>query len=533
MAQPFIFHRSVLNAASFAPQAAPNGSIPRGSIFSVFGRNLGPASPVGVSAFPLQTTLGGVSIEVCQGATCVAAIPLFVSAGQVNAILPSNAPLGPVSVRVTHDGAAGNFSPAEVVESGFGTFSVSSAGFGPGVVQNFVDQGVTPLNSAEATARPGQTVILWGTGLGAALGPDNVAPQAGDLPVEVEIWVGGVPVTVKRYSGRTPCCAGVDQIVFDIPATAPTGCYVPVTLRTGGVVSNTTTIAITAEGQGTCSDPFSPLSAARAGGRVGLVLMERVRWQLAPFLPLVVTSDGFGGLLQNEPAGPWHFNRLYSLPPPGSCAGYTFNTGEISVEWLAALPASGSAISAGEALTVDAPGREEPVGRNMRLNGFYTGLLGTSLTLEPPLPLIWGESETTRVSAPGGPDVAAFAVDIPAPPRLTWTNREAAQALRRGQPTTVSWTGGDPDGLMVIAGLSNNEVNLASAAFVCTERTAAGTFTIPGYMTGALLAPGPGLTPGGLALGAMRPAAASFSADGLDVGLGVFLAVEEEAFDVP
>jgi uncharacterized protein (TIGR03437 family) len=110
-AQPFIFYRGIVNAASFAPQGLPNRSIARGSIFSIFGRNLGPAQGATVSEFPLGTNFQGVSIEVCQNANCVAALPLFVSAAQVNAIMPSNAPLGAVSVRVTFNGQAGTSRP--------------------------------------------------------------------------------------------------------------------------------------------------------------------------------------------------------------------------------------------------------------------------------------------------------------------------------------------------------------------------------------------------------------------------------------
>jgi len=39
-------------------------------------------------------------------------------------------------------------------------------------------------------------------------------------------------VLLPRDRGRTPCCAGLDQIVFTLPADTPNGCYVPVTVRT-------------------------------------------------------------------------------------------------------------------------------------------------------------------------------------------------------------------------------------------------------------------------------------------------------------
>ena len=60
---PQISYRGVLNAADFLPAGLPGGSIARGSIFSIFGANLGPANSPAL-AFPLSTTLGGVSARV-------------------------------------------------------------------------------------------------------------------------------------------------------------------------------------------------------------------------------------------------------------------------------------------------------------------------------------------------------------------------------------------------------------------------------------------------------------------------------------
>jgi len=84
---------------------------------------------------------------VTQGANTVNAIPLFVGAGQVNAIMPSNAPLGKVSVSVTFNSVKGPPSPATVVNASFGIFTINAAGFGPGAIDNFVSGSQQqPLN---------------------------------------------------------------------------------------------------------------------------------------------------------------------------------------------------------------------------------------------------------------------------------------------------------------------------------------------------------------------------------------------------
>ncbi|MCZ6653371.1 MAG: hypothetical protein O7D91_10140, partial [Planctomycetota bacterium] len=48
-AEPLIFFRGIVNAASFMPPDAPGGAIARGSIFTVFGTGMGPVTPAQVS----------------------------------------------------------------------------------------------------------------------------------------------------------------------------------------------------------------------------------------------------------------------------------------------------------------------------------------------------------------------------------------------------------------------------------------------------------------------------------------------------
>src|ERR1035438_4786285 len=113
-AQPFINYRGVVNAASFSPPGLGGTEIARGSTFSIFGQGIGPATLAQVSSFPLPTTLAGVSVKVIQGNTSIAAFPVVVTANQVNAIMPSNAPLGRVSIQVTFNSATSNTTAATV-----------------------------------------------------------------------------------------------------------------------------------------------------------------------------------------------------------------------------------------------------------------------------------------------------------------------------------------------------------------------------------------------------------------------------------
>jgi uncharacterized protein (TIGR03437 family) len=252
---PLIYNRSTTNAGSYMPAGLPNGTIAQGSIFTVFGNRLGPSTGVSANSFPLGTTLGGTTINVVQGSTTVAAIPVYVANGQINAIMPSNAPLGNASLQVVNGNGKGNLSPVRIVGSQFGIFSALGSGQGPGILQNFIAETNQPINSPTIVAQPGQTMILWGTGLGPVSYPDNQAPQAGNLPVKTEVFVGGVSAAIQ-YSGRTPCCSGTDQLVFQVPANAPQGCWVPVYVRTAGTnVSNFVTMAI-GPNANSCSTDF-------------------------------------------------------------------------------------------------------------------------------------------------------------------------------------------------------------------------------------------------------------------------------------
>ena len=208
LGQPVIYARGIVNAASSLPSGIPAGSIARGSLFTIYGRNLGPAAGVSASVYPLQTTLSGVSITASNGPESVNVLPVFVSAGQINALMPSNAPLGALSLRVRVGTAQSNPLTMRVAATSPGIFTARGTGAGPGVLQNFVTQADQPVNTPQTAAKPGQVITLWATGLG-PVANDTVAPTAGDLPTPVEVVVGG-KAAAKLYSGRAPCCAGTD-----------------------------------------------------------------------------------------------------------------------------------------------------------------------------------------------------------------------------------------------------------------------------------------------------------------------------------
>src|SRR5438477_13153494 len=88
IAQPRIRAGGVKNAASYAAQGLPNAAIAQGSIFSVFGDNLGPDTAEFGFNYPLPTVtpVGKVSVTATVGGTATQAIILYSGKTQINAV---------------------------------------------------------------------------------------------------------------------------------------------------------------------------------------------------------------------------------------------------------------------------------------------------------------------------------------------------------------------------------------------------------------------------------------------------------------
>ena len=238
---PFIY--TVENSASYG------ATIAQGSLFVVFGSFFGPPQLVQADTYPLPTQLGGVSITVTSGPVTVTCPMIYATADSAAAILPSNVPVGAAKLTLTNNQQATFLpTPVTVVASAAGMFSLSSSGQGPGV---FTGIDGAP-KTFTASAKTGDIVTAWATGLGPVSGPANALPASFPAFSSVEVFVGTQPANVI-YAGRSGCCVGVDQISFQIPP-AVQGCYVPVAVRSGGTISNFVSIAVSSDG-GPCSDP--------------------------------------------------------------------------------------------------------------------------------------------------------------------------------------------------------------------------------------------------------------------------------------
>jgi uncharacterized protein (TIGR03437 family) len=472
--QPILYNRGTYNAASLAPSGLPNAPIARGSVFSVFGENLGPAQSPALS-FPLSATLGGVSISVTESGVVTQAFPIFVSATQINAVMPSTVTAGPATLRVTNQSKKSNAITIRIANSGPGIFAVSSGGYGPGVIMNYLSASNQPVNSLMAPAAPGQVITIWGTGLGPVTYPDNVAPTAGNLATAVTLSIGGQPSEVS-YSGRAPCCSGIDQIVATVPKSVPLGCWVPVSINAGGVVSNTATMAIAVSGAASCDDAGNPLSKlVRTPGTQAFIHLEQVN-----DIENIVTATPITGAVTNiysrfytRPNSPFNFDPYMSYPPAGTCLVHqTTGDSSITQSLRGALPAGASV---------------NPQPNQTYNNGNQT------LSIPPTSPLfdqtVGGTVDSTSfgLSAPGagasftidpsGPNQAVLAINTEPPP--AWTRPNSILAVTRSSPLALTFTPGDTSAPIAILLYAYAAAINATVEVRCMVAPGAGSFTIP------------------------------------------------------
>ncbi|WP_031498968.1 hypothetical protein [Bryobacter aggregatus] len=521
---PVITYRGVLNAASLAPPGLPNGGIARGGIFTIFGSDIGPATPATVNEFPLAPVFQGVSITVSQGGTSVSAIPIFVSANQINAILPSGVPLGTVSMRVGFNGRLSAPAAVEVVENAPGIFAISSGGYGPAVVQNFNSATDQPVNSLDTSAARGQVITIWATGLGKVPFADNVAPTAQNLDVAVTVTIGEHDA-LRSYAGRSPCCAGVDQIVVRIPDDAPLGCYVPLRVKAGNGVSNTATMAIASTAGAKCSDSFNPFSSLiRNTRKQGFILLDRIQNYVDSYITTVEqnTTDSVRAYFVNRDASPFAFDPQFSYPPPGSCTVQQTTGNLLRGAPLRGTPANALDAGASLQLTTKFNGNAE-IGRITNPQTGYAAVVGSLRSSDGVglLKLDFPDMTTLSFSGPlGSASIQPNTANL-----FAWAGRTPLDRLRRNVPQRITFTPNDFNAVAALSIVAYSAMHNASTALTCLAAPGADTFSLSpdllanlpisyGRPDGSLAVIGIGVVP--------LARAVPFTSSGLDAGLALF-----------
>ncbi len=560
-AQPVISTTGVVNGASFIPTDFPGGAVAPGALITILGANLGPAAPQSASTFPLPLQLGGTDVVVNGSLPCPL---LYVSAQQVNCQLPAdlNGDQIQLKLRTRDQDQLRESAPVSVPLAGsnFGFFTMNGNGRGPGVALN-QQSGAGPQyqqNGPLATAKPGQVMLMYGTGLGATNPPvASGQPASGLMPAvsQPQVFVGGVQAQVQ-YAGRAPGYAGVDQIQFQMPPNVPPGCAVPVLLRIQDRIhnqaldSNIATVAVNATGL-QCQDAVETVAA----GSHGTVVLASGLGHLG----MGQGPNGMGGGNQGMGSGGQGNGPVGFGPSPGilpHAFGYGFQQGhgngtdvivarfvkfggfgDIGVPPAAtgscnvyfqgprANPdlflGSGQLLDAG-VLTLTTP--------KSTLRILPDTIAGLGVLYEEALPEPLGAGGYS-VAGAGGMDVGAFGpVSLNVPTLLSVsTTLTAGTTISKSAPLNLAWSGGNSGDLVLIYGRSykldpgvqapvNDPGQFRSMAFVCSTTAGAAQFTVPSDVLAQLPA-------GQLSLTVTHMPSASgiarFQAAGLSLG-GVF-----------
>jgi uncharacterized protein (TIGR03437 family) len=465
-AQPTINPNGIVNSASYLAPGLPGSGIAQGSIVTISGTGLGPATATAApGVFPLPTTLAGTTVVITARGAASNAVILYTSDRQVAAILPSTIPVGTAKVTVTFNSETSASATIQVVTSAFGVFTFNQRGFGQAVASDTAYRANTIVH----TFHPGDLVVLWGTGIGPIESSDSGPPPVGNLAA-AQVYVGNTAATV-HYHGRSGCCAGVDQIVFEVPAGVE-GCYVPVGVHAGDVMSNIATIAVSSTGK-TCSDSIlgGDLIAKLASGQTvnfGYVRLEEG----------LGGDVGFGTFSEYtaETAG---------LAQYGVSSGYCVScqSGTLSCAYGLSDFSPGQ-VDAGPALTVQGFGRTVSVS-NLG-GGTYFNILNASDGSR----YLWGGLNYS-VTGPGGSVIGSFSVaDKLNSTAALIASPGSGQSVSLKNDLTVQWSGGNPNqqnGFFTIGGVSfADAAQTQYMEFQCTAPISANQFTVPAWVLSTL-----------------------------------------------
>ena len=229
----------VANAAGFAP----NRPVAPGSIISIFGFSLAEFTG-SATTIPLPVALKHVSVSFDGPEFAYPGRMFFSGQGQLNVQVPwETAGLGAVDIKIRIEDTVSGIFRLDLSESAPGIFDFVLNGERWGIATHANGSVVTPANAA----RPGETIIVYGTGLG----PVDVEQQSGEPAGSSPLTrTRGVP-TVRfgdasgrvTFSGLSPGFVGLYQVNVEIPPNLPPGDYI-VTLTISGAASNEVRIAV-------------------------------------------------------------------------------------------------------------------------------------------------------------------------------------------------------------------------------------------------------------------------------------------------
>lgn len=231
----FVNPRGVVNAASGAPGV---DAISPGEFIAIYGSGLAAGTVSSLPPYPFM--VGQVTVQIGN----LPAPIYFVSAGQIDCLVPYGVTGTSVTVVVNNNGILSNTVTVPLAKTSPGIFSLDTTGTGDGAILHLNN---TVVNAASPAIK-GEIVQLYMTGLGALTTPlaDGHGATAADFAVTpLAIYVNGVmvPAASVLYDGVSSL-PGLYQINFQVPVNLIVTGELPLAILTPDAFHDQVNIAV-------------------------------------------------------------------------------------------------------------------------------------------------------------------------------------------------------------------------------------------------------------------------------------------------
>lgn len=459
----------VLNNSSFTPNGFPNSGVAPSTLIVIRGTNLanpGSQAVLQDTTKGLPATLNGASASVSAGGKTYPLAFYYAIPTQAAAVLPAAVPPGTATLNYSIGGTTASIN-----------FTVVPSAYGIDIYDGNLavaqDSLTGSLIDFTHSAKPGQIVTIWGSGLGSDPADSDTAYIAAPhtIGTPVQIWVGGVQATDVRYAGSS-VYPGVHIILFTVPQGVHDSCFNPLIIVTGTgnpVDSNPTIMPVMSNG-GVCNDPYTGLNGNTASS---LLTQTNVKSGYL-FLGQQTTPATAGGAAPVNDVALANFQQVTNSALVSGVA----SVGACTINQ--AFSAFGTSTSTG--LNAGAVSVAAPSGAPVSLQTI-PGAVGEYVAQLPAgsIPSSGGAFAFHGTGATGANSVGTFDASVSFPaPLIAWTNQTAAATVMRSAGQTYNWTGGAPGTYVLMMG--NSSANNVSGGYTCIVPVEAGTFTVPPYI---------------------------------------------------
>jgi uncharacterized protein (TIGR03437 family) len=228
---------AVVNGASFV-----GGGVVPGEIATAFGTNLTSSTGINLtSGLPLPATFLNDTLMVNNTPVALFAVDNVNGQQQINFQVPWEVASGPnASFAIANNSttSASISLPVLAAQPGIFNYSVGENTFGSILHANF------QLANTANPAMPGETVLIYCTGLGAVDSPptDGEPGEGQSTMATPTVTIGGTNATVS-FSGLAPDFVGLYQVNVEVPKGLATGNQ-PVVIAQAGASSNSVLLPV-------------------------------------------------------------------------------------------------------------------------------------------------------------------------------------------------------------------------------------------------------------------------------------------------